>query len=239
MRSRWQHLKQYATKLRQRGTSIRDIESRLGIPRSTLSYWMRHVKLSDYHTKSLKRRADRALIGARIEAVKWHNAQKEERMRQASDEARQTLARIDSTDDAVAELTLAILYLGEGMKKSGTTAMGNSDPLILRFFVSTLQRLYKVPVKDMKCELHLRADQNPREMTRYWSTKLGIPTSNFGKPYIDNRTLGRTTYPHYKGVCIVRCSRVAIQRKLVYIATTFCKQMAERGAVSSLGRAQH
>ena len=220
-------MKQNATRMRQRGASIRDIETRLGIPRSTLSYWMQHVKLSDYHIKSLKRRADRALTVARIEAVKWHNAQKAARIEQASHEARQTLARIDTTDNAVLELTLAILYLGEGMKKSGTTAMGNSDPLILRFFVRALQRLYEVPIKDMKCELHLRADQNPRKTTRYWSTKLGIPASNFGKSHIDGRTLGRTTYPHYKGVCIVRCSRVAIQRKLVYIATTFCNQMAE------------
>ena len=232
-------MKQNATRMRQRGASIRDIETRLGIPRSTLSYWMQHIKLSDYHLASLKRRADQALITARIGAVKWHNAQKAARIEQASHEARQTLSRIDLTDNAVLELTLAILYLGEGMKKSGTTAMGNSDPLILRFFVRTLQRLYGVPTTDMKCELHLRADQDPRKMTRYWSTNLGIPMSNFGKPYIDNRTLGRTTYPHYKGVCIVCCSRVAIQRKLVYIATTFCKETAEQCAVSSIGRALH
>ena len=225
--------------MRKRGAAMRGIEKRLGIRKSTLHYWFRDIQLADRHVQRLKKRADAALTKARVGAVKWHNAQKALRMKLAADDGARSLANIDFSDDAIAELTLAILYLGEGMKKSAVTAIGNSDPLILRFFVSMLQRLYKVPIKDMKCELHLRADHDPPKTMSYWSKTLGIPTSNFGKPSIDIRTAGRATYPHYKGVCIVRCSRVAIQRKLVYIATTFCKQMAERGAVSSLGRAQH
>ena len=225
--------------MRKRGMSIRDIEKRLGITKSTLHYWFRDINISEHHSQRLKKRADTALFKARVEAVKWHNAQKAARLQMASDEALATLAHIDMTSDAILELSLALLYLGEGMKKSGVTAMGNSDPLILKFFVAMLRRLYEVPIHDMKCEIHLRADQDPKKIKRYWSRMLGIPASNFGKPSIDMRTAGRATYPHYKGVCIVRCSRVAIQRKLVYIATTFCNQMAEQCAVSSIGRALH
>ncbi|MDO8561399.1 MAG: hypothetical protein Q7S05_01070 [bacterium] len=229
MPSRRQQLKQRAVSMRRHGASIRDIEKRLGVRRSTLSYWFTKVPLSKYHLKLLKKRADNALVKARVEAVKWHNAQKTARMRRASDEAAQTIARIDFTDGAIAELALALLYLGEGAKRSVMTAIGNSDPLILRFFVRMLQRLYQIPPTDMKCELHLRSDQDAKKITRYWSRVLGIPTSNFGKPSFDQRTVGRPTYSHYKGVCIVRCSRVAIQRKLVYIATTFCSRIAESG----------
>lgn len=225
--------------MRKRGAALRDIEKRLGIRKSTLHYWFRDIRLSDHHVQALKKRADDALIKARIGAVKWHNAQKALRMKLAADDGARSLANIDFTNDAIAELALAILYLGEGMKKSVVTAMGNSDPLILKFFVAMLHRLYKVPVHDMKCEIHIRADQDPQKIKRYWSRILGIPASNFGKPSIDIRTAGRVTYPHYKGVCIVRCSRVAIQRKLVYIATTFCSETAEQCAVSSIGRALH
>lgn len=228
MSSRWLHLKERAVAMRKRGAALRDIEKRLGIRKSTLHYWFRDIQLSDHHLQRLKKRADNALFKARIEAVKWHNAQKATRMKLAFGAATQTLECIDITNDAIAELALALLYLGEGMKKTGSTAMGNSDPLILRFFVRMLQRLYKVPIEDMKCDLHLRADQNQTQMVRYWSKTLGIPSRNFGKTSIDMRTKDRPTYSHYKGVCIVRCGHVAIQRKLVYIANTFCESGAKR-----------
>lgn len=213
--------------MRKRGASIRDIESRLDIPRSTLSYWLRVVPISNHHKESLKRRADQALVKARKEAVKWHNAQKAMRMKLAEDDAWRTLERIDCLNNDILELALSLLYLGEGAKKSTVTAMGNSDPLVLHFFVQSLHRLYGIPLTDMKCELHLRADQNAKKMTRFWSRTLGIPSANFRKASFDSRTAGRTTYPDYKGVCIVNCSRVAIERKLVYIATTFCSKIAE------------
>ena len=219
-------LKIQALALRKRGASLRDVELRLGIARSTLSYWFRGIILAQQYQDRLQKRHNNALINARKEAVKWHNAQKTARLALAKQEAAHTLEKIDFQSRTVVELALAILYLGEGTKKAVITSMGNSDPLILRFFVEALHWLYRVPRADMRCELHLRADQNAAAAIRYWSRELGIRAANFSKPSIDKRTLGRPTYPHYKGVCIVRCSRVAIQRKLMYIATAFCETSA-------------
>lgn len=212
--------------MRKRGVSTRDVEKRLGIPRSTLSYWFRRVTLHPRYQKRMVLRHEKALVKARTHAVRWHNAQKANRLALAREEALASLKHIDMHSDAVAELALALLYLGEGAKKTEYTAIGNSSPLILRFFIAMLQRLYKIEIREIKCELHLRADQNPVKLTKYWSKTLGIPLSNFRKPSLDQRTVGRPTYPDYKGVCIVCCGRVAIQRKLVYIATTFCEKMA-------------
>lgn len=228
MVSRWAHLKGRAVSMRRHGASVRDIENRLGIPRSNLSYWFRGVVLSKHHKQLLQKRHEKALIAARKEAVKWHNGQKAARMTDARRSALESLTRIDQSSNAIIELALSILYLGEGMKKSGMTSMGNSDPLILRFFVRTLNHLYAIPLEAMRCELHLRSDQDQKHLVRYWSKTLGIPARNFGKTSLDIRTKGRPTYPHYKGVCIVRCGRVAIQRKLVYIANTFCENIAKR-----------
>ena len=227
MSSQWLALKSEAIRMRTRGASIRDVEAKLGIPRSTLSGWFKHLKLSEYHQKVLRKKAARAIIRARVEAVKWHNLQKTLRMKLAAEDAARTLNNIDFTNSAIVELALAILYLGEGTKKTAQTAMGNSDPLILRFFVRTIQKLYSLTPTDFKCHLHLRADQDPEKMARYWSRELGIPRRNFLKPLIDQRTFGSPTYPHYKGVCAITCQRVAIQRKLMYIAIEFCKKIVD------------
>lgn len=168
------------------------------------------------------------MVKARVEAVKWHNAQKAARLAQAEREARDSMARVATEQNEVIELALAMLYLGEGAKKNSQTAMGNSNPLILKFFVRAIRRLYDIPAEAFTCHLHLRADQDPEHLAHFWSRMLGIPRANFSKPIVDMRTVGSPTYPEYKGVCAVNCSRVAIQRKLLYIANVFCEQIAEK-----------
>lgn len=130
-----------------------------------------------------------------------------------------------------------MLYLGEGFKGSSLTGIENSDPILLRFFVTILLNHYNISLKKVRRELHLRADQNPKKIKRYWSKELGIPLSNFLGTSIDKRTAGSTTYPTYKGVCVVRCGNVAMQRKLMYISSKFCQKIINQWAVSSVGRA--
>ena len=224
--------------MRKRGASIRDVEKQLGIPRSTLSGWFRNVELSEKKKKLLEKKRADALIAARKKAVIWHNAKKAERLALAAFEAGETLQKLDTNRSEIVELALALLYLGEGAKGSNGILLGNSDPLILKFFVQAMRTIYNVPTESIKCELHLRADQNEDVMKKYWSKALGIPEANFCKTSVDQRTVGTVTFPYYKGVCVVRCSRVAIQRKLLYIGRGFCEEIANADArVAQLVRA--
>jgi hypothetical protein len=165
------------------------------------------------------------LVKAREKAVIWHNKQEENRLRLAEAEADKTLEQINLPHGSVSELALAMLYLGEGFKKSLDTGIGNSDPTILRFFVAMLLNFYRVEKNKITCQLHLRADQDPNMIKKYWSEKLGLPLAAFQAVSQDKRTKGRPTYPDYKGVCIVRCGHVAIQRKLVYLSKKFCERI--------------
>lgn len=227
MRSKWFELKPKAIKLRKRGKSIPYIENKLGIPRSTLSGWLKDVRLSGIQKKILKNNWRNALIFARKRAVIWHNQQKEQRLKIANEQASHLLAKLNTADSNILDIALAFLYLGEGFKKSAGTGIGNSDPLILKFFISVLKISYSIAPSKVKCELHLRADQNPEKMKKFWSKTLDVPIKNFGKASIDYRTKGTITYPHYKGVCVIRCGNVAIQRKLVYFSEMFCKKVVE------------
>ncbi len=225
MKSKWYELKPNAIKLRNKGLSIGKIEHSLGIPRSTLSGWFKNIKLSQKQKKKLILNWKNALVRARKRAVLWHNAQKEKRLKEAAGQATETMKRMDITDKKVLELALAILYMGEGTKRKVETAMGSSDPLILKFFLATLKTLYNFDLKKIKCQLNLRADQNPEKMKRFWSKELKIPLNNFGYINLDKRTIGSKTYPYYKGVCHVLCGNVAIQRKLTYLSEIFCKKV--------------
>lgn len=227
MRSKWYHMKDSAISLRKQGISIGKIESRLKIPRSTLSWWFRSVKLTPEQKRVLYEDWKNGLVKARKQAVVWHNLQKEKRLRKAENEALLVLSRIKKEDKSVLELALAVLYIGEGAKKNIETAIGSSDPLILKFFLKALQIVYEFNPKNIKCQLSLRADQNPEETKKFWAKELGLPLDRFGLVSIDKRTVGSKTYPYYKGVCHLRCGNVAIQRRLMYLGNMYLKEIAQ------------
>jgi hypothetical protein len=226
MISKWFELKNKAIAFRKNGKSIRDIEEKLGVPKSTLSGWFKDIKLSKSQKKVLDRKWKLALSLSRKKAVIWHNKQKAERLKKAEKDALETIGSIDFHNKYTLELALAMLYLGEGFKTSAT-GIGNSDPLILNFFIRSMEKLYGFSREKIKCYLHLRADQNPYSFKRYWSHTLKIPISNFMAVSLDQRTLGKKTYKSYKGVCILNFGTVAIQRKLLYLSKEFSKRIIE------------
>ena len=101
MQSKWFHLREKAIALRKQGKSIRDIEISLGIPRSTLSGWLKNIKLSTSQYKSLEKRGENALIKARKKAIIWHNQQKTNRLKFAEDAAEKTLLKISNNAEII------------------------------------------------------------------------------------------------------------------------------------------
>ncbi|PIY58543.1 MAG: hypothetical protein COY98_01480 [Candidatus Yonathbacteria bacterium CG_4_10_14_0_8_um_filter_43_17] len=228
MISKWSNLKPEAIRLRKQGRSLPYVHMKLGVPKSTLSYWFKDVVLTPSQYKKLHQDWKEALVKARKVAVKWHNNEKLRRLQLAEQEGLTLLKNIDTSNVHTTELALALLYLGEGTKAKDETGMGSSDPLILKFFITCLRQIYQITESKIKCELHLRADQDPEEMLVFWSKELKVSKSNFTKPYLDKRTEGSKTYDYYKGVCLVRCGTVAIQRKLGYVAKHFCNEVSAR-----------
>lgn len=226
MISKWSNLKEDAIRLRKKGLSIRKIEESTGIPRSTLSHWLRSIKLSKEHEENLKISWNNALIKARKNAVTWHNQQKKIRVRNAEIWAETTLFKINTKDENILSLALAMLYLGEGFKSTAGTGIGNTDPSILKFFISVLKK-YGIPENKIRCELHLRADQNPEVLKKTWSRILNIPLKQFRSISFDKRTIGSRSYENYYGVCVVRCGTVEIQRKLMYLSKVFTQKVID------------
>lgn len=201
------------------------IERKYGIPRSTLSGWFKYIELSETQRIKLMRNSEDGWKKARINANKWHRAQKAARLETAQQQASDIVDRLTLTDD-VLDLAFAMLYFGEGAKTNGTTSIANSDPIVLNFVLNVLDRNYKITREMVRCDLHLRADQDPNKLKLYWSEVLGIPIDRFRGCYIDKRTLNKPTYESYKGVCLLYCGSVAIQRKLTNLYNLFCTKVA-------------
>ena len=225
MKSKWYESKSLAIAMRKKGYSLRRVHANLGIPKSTLSGWFKNIDLTSKQKQKLDDSWKKGLINARQKAVIWHNQQKQSRIDEARHQAELSLDKLDLSNIAVIELALSLLYLGEGRKNSAYTSLRSSDPLILKFFVSALEKSYKISKNSFKCELHLRADQNSDKLKKYWSKQLSIPLVNFTSVSKDSRTLGSKSYAWYKGVCVVNCGNAAVQRKLLFLSKMFCEKI--------------
>jgi len=215
MESRFLSLKSRATSLRRRGLSIRYIESKLGIPRSTLSGWFKDIKLSARQRKNLFNKWESGLINAREKAVLWHNKGKHDRQEIARKEVEEFISDID-IDKNIQEIILATLYLAEGGKTEDSFALANSNTKILLGVVNLLRKVFIIDESKFRCCLHLRKDQDENSLKKFWSKILGIPESKFYKTQFDKRTI-KKTYEHYKGVCVVNYLDMALQRKVLYL----------------------
>jgi hypothetical protein len=224
MKSRWAHVKEEVISLRQEGASMNEIEARFGVPKSTQNSWFWKIELPEEARAILRQKKKGHLIEARKKAVEWHNTEKAKRLEAARISAEKSLSKIDLGGNTALELALAMLYMGEGFKTI-STGIGNSDPLILKFFLAAVAKIYGLNTESMRFDLHLRADQKPEDMKAFWSKELGVPLDRFKGIFVDKRTIGRETYPTYKGVCLITCGNVAIQRKLVYLSRAFCNKI--------------
>lgn len=224
MKSQWYELKEQAVALRKTGMSMTVIEQKLTIPRSTLSGWFRDITLTEEQRQRLLLNKQAGWKKARQRAQESHRARKALRLLDAKKQALQTLERIELSDE-VLDLAFAMLYIGEGSKK-GSTSLASSDPKILRFVLSVLKRNYGITSDMVRCELHLRMDQNEDEAKEYWGRELKLQPEAFRYIAHDRRSLGKTTYDHYNGVCVLYCGSIAIQRKLIFLYTLFCDKVA-------------
>ncbi|MEK7531339.1 MAG: hypothetical protein AAB545_00175, partial [Patescibacteria group bacterium] len=73
---------------------MKKIETRLGIPRSTLSGWLKDVELTKTQKAKLDRDWRNALVKARKYAVLWPNPQKRIRLDEARKEAQLVLGKM-------------------------------------------------------------------------------------------------------------------------------------------------
>lgn len=218
--------KRKAVRYRLLGMSLREIENALKIPRSTLNGWFKDVKISEENKIILKEKWVKALYKAREKAVIWHNNIKQERIIYAQNEAKTFLDKLNYSDNTILELSLAMIYIGEGYKKN-YFGIGNSDPKILLFFINSIEKLYNIKRDKLRCDLNLRADQDINNTKKYWSKILNIPLKNFKCASKDMRTVGSKTFDNYHGVCQLRCpSGLSLQRRILFIAKLYCDKVS-------------
>jgi hypothetical protein len=215
-----QEIKQKARQLRERGMTYLEIQKTLGvkIPKSTLSYWFRRIKMPGWYKKKIKKENQKHLKKVRILSLAVN---KKKRLKYLSYLVTKNINLLDRLDQETQKIILSILYLGEGAKHTSSQmlSLGNSNPSIIKFFLTLLKNCYNIDQTKFRARIQCRYDQNIKKLEKFWQKQTGINEEQFYPTYIDKRTKGKATKKkEYKGVCTIHYFNTEIQLELEFLA---------------------
>jgi len=123
-------------------------------------------------------------------------------------EKQKTIAKIlvgnKKIDKESKKILLALLYWSSGSKypSSNFVAFSNSNYNLVKTFLNLLRSAFHIKESKIKVHLQLYASQNAKEMIKFWSKLLKIPSAQFYKPRITKPK--KLKLKNYFGTCTVR-----------------------------------
>lgn len=169
-------LKSEAVKLRKGGLSYGEIKKKINVSKSTLSFWLKDVELTEEQKKKF-------YTTQILNLSRGAPGQKERRLREIEQIIKNAEYEIDSIAFETYRLFGAALYWAEGNKRSNM-GITNSDPYLILFMVKWFEKMFDVPRSRLKAWLNIYPQQNDVEIKKFWSDLTGIPLENFGKSFI-------------------------------------------------------
>lgn len=171
--------KQKAVELRKRGVSMGEIARILNVAKSSVSYWVRDVVLTQTQKEKLNKN------GHSIDAI-----EKRRVARIANTRKRRQLIMLQAGEE-VSQLSSdplwcvgVSLYWGEGGKTQQTARVSNSDPAVIRIMMKFFEKYSSVDKKKFHGHVHTFSHKNAKEAVIYWSKVSGISQSKFFKTYV-------------------------------------------------------
>ena len=179
--------KEKARHLRTQGHSMNEIVRSLNVAKSSVSLWVRDVKLTLRQRKRLSEKGHTLEVIEKRRATRLHN---EFTRRQVIFQAAVS-AISEITDRDLFYIGLA-LYAGEGAKYSrGNVCFYNSDPRLVQIMMRYFKRVCLVPDRKFKGHVLLHPHLDARKAEHHWSKISGIPLSQFQKTSQQHNTASK------------------------------------------------
>ena len=197
---------------REQGLSIKEIERRLGVSRSSVSLWVRDIELTPEQHEALHGKNAAFYRQALGHAVR--SARCRHRRLWWQVEGRAAACRGEALHAAG-----CMLFWAEGSRKRDAVILSNSDPELVKVFVGFLRRYFDVPDEKFRVWCNLFADHVERqyEVEQFWLDTLELPraclktsTVNRYSPHTKKKRTNRLPY----GTCRVSVHDVRIAQHL-------------------------
>jgi transcriptional regulator with XRE-family HTH domain len=206
----------------EQGYSYNEISQQIGVSKSTLSHWLKHISLTLEQEERIQQRIEDNQTAFIAQARKSN----QKRFKHAREQAFQTgveIASLIPENDIVHELALAMLYLGEGDKTGNRVQIANTDPVVLQYFLWAVEKLYQIDRAEMTLRLNLVEAARPYEnqMKQWWAEQLHCTISQFIKSQFDKRSQSQKLTGDYHGVCTITYNDTYLYERLVGVYSSY------------------
>jgi len=184
--------KNLAIDFRKKGFSYSEIMSSISVPKSTLSYWLRNLVLTEAQLLKLKNRQHRAGM-SNLEKRKLKFSRTIEKIKDTS-------AR-DVKNISQRELWLIgiVLYWRERFLSGNESDLqkgvrfASSDPHLIKLFLKWLQQVGRIKDEEITLDIFIGKDKKDLvdEGIKYWSQVTGFPKDTFSHIYFQNKKTTR------------------------------------------------
>jgi transposase-like protein len=186
--------KNKAITLRQKGVSMGEIARILNVAKSSVSYWVRDIKLTESQLNTLNKNghSTESIEKRRTSRIANTQRKREEIMSEAAKEVRHLQL------DPLWSIGVA-LYWGEGGKTQQTARLSNSDPAVIKVMMRFFDRYSAVSREKYRGHVHTFSHRNVDEAIQYWSNISGIPKDKFFRTYVKQSSASkkkRETLPY-------------------------------------------
>jgi len=217
-------LRKKAESLRTEGKSYGDISRELGVAKSTLSYWFNTT--SCYLGTSEKQL--KHLVKARVLARKAISKKQILKASLLQEKVSLDFKKESLKDIFTKKIALSMLYWAEGTKhkKVGGLTFTNTDPMLIKVFVSLLYQTFNIDLSKIKLRLAIHYYHNEEKCKIFWSNLIGIEVSQFTKTYLKPRGLTKKFRQNFMGICFVYYPNGDIRKEILEIGSQYCNQIS-------------
>lgn len=202
-------IKEKVLQLRAEGKSYSQIREVITVSKSTLSVWLKNKPLTPSQLGMLQGKNEKRIENFRSKMLIKRN----EKIKKSLVEASKDIGIFSQRDIFVGGI---FLYFGEGSKTTkNTTALTNSNPFILKFFILWLGYL-NVKRSRIRAKLYLYKDMDKEKEIIFWTKSLNITRNQIRGPYVKSSNQSDITYKNSygHGTCTVLVEDAVLFRKV-------------------------
>ena len=209
------------------GYSYNEISDQIGVSKSTLSNWLKHISLSLDQEQRIQQRIEDNQT-AFVAKARQINKTRFQKARKQAFQQGVDISLLIPDNDAVHELALAMLYLGEGDKTGNRVQISNTDPEVLQYFLSAVERLYQINRSEMSFRINLIEAARPLEshMIKWWAEQLDCSIHQFQKTQFDQRSKYKQITDDYHGVCSITYNDTYLYERLTGVYSAYFNRRA-------------
>lgn len=173
-------------KLRRKGMYMGDIAKRLKASKSSVSYWVRDVKLTKSQRNKLnsKGHSVNAIEKRRISRLANTKARHEAVIAEAMCEA-------EELSGNKLWCVGVLLYWCVGGKTQNIVRISNSDPVVIQTMMNFFKNVCGVDSSKFRGHIHIFSHSDVEKAEKYWPKVSGVKRSQFYKTYQKQSSTGK------------------------------------------------